>query len=39
VRVEGANGEVNVFRCDDCAIEWGEVVPSSGIGKDDQEPI
>jgi hypothetical protein len=39
VRVEGANGEVNVFRCDDCAIEWGEVVSSSGNDQDDQEPM
>lgn len=38
VRVEGANDEVSVFRCDDCAIEWGEVVSSIGCETDDQEP-
>ena len=39
VRAEGANDDVSVFRCDDCAIEWGEVVSSSGSETDDQEPM
>ena len=38
VRVEGAKDGVSVFRCDDCAIEWGEVVSSSASETDDQEP-